>query len=75
MSRHISGAKATPAGERGFADPAQDADVDQMVLAQADCPPPESVAQLLQYDKSLIQLDSVPPSVVEGYCFDSRESL
>ena len=63
------------AGERGVADLAEHAHVDEMVLAQPICPLRQAAPDLVQHHKSLIQLDPMPLTVVEGDRLDMRESL
>lgn len=63
------------ARERGLADLAQHAHVDEMVLTQPTCPLREAPPDLVQDHKSLIQLDSVPLTVVKSDRLDMRKSL
>jgi hypothetical protein len=46
-----------------------------MVVAQAGCPLREAPPDLVQHHKPLIQLDSVPLTVVKSDRLDMRKSL
>ena len=51
------------------------AHVDEMILAQPIHPPRELPADFVQHHKSLIQLDSMPLTVVERHRLDMLKSL
>lgn len=46
-----------------------------MILAKLACPLRKAAANLLEHDKSLIELDSVALAIVESYRLDMRKSL
>jgi hypothetical protein len=61
--------------ERGVADAAQHAEVDDVILAQPRGPLRLATAHLLLHHKSLIQLNSMPLPIVESDGFNMHKTL